>query len=176
MSITFARTQGEQLAARLGGSSLPIDVDDIAKRLGLRVVDDYLGPDVSGLLITGREQACICVNSDQARTRRRFTIAHEIGHHYLRHQFEKGDHVHVDRGNFVSQRNARSSEGIDPKEIEANQFAACLLMPSKLVRDRVAELAGPTAPILDHHVERLAKTFDVSEQAMTIRLMTLRLL
>ncbi|MRG94624.1 ImmA/IrrE family metallo-endopeptidase [Polyangium spumosum] len=173
MRIGFARSQGEQLAARLGGSAPPIDVKKVAEHLGLRVVEEHLGADVSGLLITGRAQPCICVQKDDFRPRKRFTIAHEIGHHYLRHQFEGGAHVHVDRGNFISQRSLRSSEGVDPKEIEANQFAAGLLMPSKLVREAVAKIGGP---LHDHHVAQLARDFEVSEQAMTIRLTTLRLL
>jgi Zn-dependent peptidase ImmA (M78 family) len=81
----------------------------------------------------------------------------------------------VDRGNFISQRGPRASEGLDPKEIEANQFAASLLLPVKLVQRRVKELVGD-GPLLDYHVTQLAKEFAVSEQAMTIRLTTLGLL
>jgi Zn-dependent peptidase ImmA (M78 family) len=173
MRIGFARSQGEQLAARWGSSAPPIDVNKVARQLGLRVVEENLGADVSGLLITGRDQPCICVQKGDFPTRKRFTIAHEIGHHYLRHQFEGGAHVHVDRGNLISQRGLRASEGVDPKEIEANQFAAGLLMPSKLVREAVGKIGGP---LHDHHVEKLARAFEVSEQAMTIRLTALRLL
>ena len=63
---------------------------------------------------------------------------------------------------------------MDAKEIEANQFAACLLMPSRLVRERVKALN--TEQLYDSHVTALAKEFQVSEQAMTIRLTSLRLL
>ena len=45
--------------------------------------------------------------------------AHEVGHYRLGHQFVEGEHVHVERGAFISQRRGRSSEAIDPKEIEA---------------------------------------------------------
>jgi Zn-dependent peptidase ImmA (M78 family) len=63
---------------------------------------------------------------------------------------------------------------MDAKEIEANQFAACLLMPSRLLRERVTALN--TKQLYDSHVTTLAKEFYVSEQAMTIRLTSLRLL
>jgi Zn-dependent peptidase ImmA (M78 family) len=173
MSNVFARLQGEKLAEELGGQTVPVDVVRIAKTLGLRVVPADLGAGVSGLLVTGEEDKCICVQKTDTSTRRRFTIAHEIGHYYLKHQFKDGTHVHVDRGHLISQRSTRSSEGVDPIEVEANQFAACLLMPSGTVRTEVAKIDGP---LLDQHVEKLAETFEVSEQAMTIRLTNLRLL
>jgi Zn-dependent peptidase ImmA (M78 family) len=149
-------------------------VKAVARELRLQVVEKPLG-DASGLLITGDGRALICVNSvGETPQRQRFTIAHEIGHYVLRHQFEKGEHVHVDRGNFISARNARASAGIDSKEIEANQFAAALLMPAQLVEAEAAKLVRD-GPLLDQHVAMLARTFDVSEQAMTIRLSSLGL-
>jgi Zn-dependent peptidase ImmA (M78 family) len=77
----------------------------------------------------------------------------------------------VDRGHLITPRNSRSSTGVDTKEIEANQFAACLLMPSKLVLERIKALKVKS--LCDDHVEKLAGEFKVSEQAMTIRLSTL---
>ena len=73
-----------------------------------------------------------------------------------------------------SQRGPRASTGVDPKEIEANQFAAMLLMPERLVRSALREMR--VGHPLDHHVEQLARQFDVSVQAMTIRLATLGVL
>lgn len=74
----------------------------------------------------------------------------------------------------ISQRGSRASDGIDPKEVQANQFAACLLMPSKLLLEKVAKRGGP--PLFDDDVSSLAEEFQVSEQAMTIRLTTLGVL
>ncbi|MGH9871664.1 MAG: ImmA/IrrE family metallo-endopeptidase, partial [Pyrinomonadaceae bacterium] len=119
--------------------------------------------------------AQVCVQETDAEVRQRFTIAHEIGHHFLRHQFESGEHVHVDKGNYISQRGPRASDGIDGKEIEANQFAASLLMPSNALRQMVAKVAGE-GPLLDKQVTQLSEQFKVSEQAMTIRLTGLGLL
>jgi len=173
MKIMFARAQGERLARELGGEKPPINVEQIARKLGLRVAGAKLGAGVSGLLVTNDEEKCICVQAADSAERKRFTIAHEIGHFQLRHQFAEGTHVHVDHGHLISQRSTRSSQGIDPIEVEANQFAACLLMPSNLLRTEVLQIDGP---LRDGDVERLASKFKVSEQAMTIRLSTLRLL
>ncbi len=175
MNIRFARMQAERLIERLGfDKSLPIDVKRIAHLLGLEVTEANLGEDVSGLLITNANAAHIFINESNPLVRKRFTIGHEIGHFYLRHQFESGDHVHVDRGHYISQRGPKASKGLDPKEIEANQFSACLLMPSKMLMDEVTKLG--TTNLSDYAVEKLASAFQVSEQAMTIRLTTLGLL
>lgn len=174
MNIKYARTQAERLIERLGEKTLPIDVERIASRLNLPIIYANLGNGVSGLLVSNGSHAHVCVQETDSHNRQRFTIAHEIGHHHLQHQFEAGEHVHVDMGHYISQRGPRASDGVDPKEIEANQFAACLLMPSKLLRNEVANLG--VRALLDHHVSYLAEKFEVSEQAMTIRLTTLGLL
>lgn len=175
MNLRYARMQAERLAEHIGKGKIPIDVDGVAQSLGLEVLYADLGEDVSGLLIFNGESAQVCVQNEDPRVRQRFTVAHEIGHHFLRHQFESGEHVHVDKGNYISQRGPRASEGVDPKEVQANQFAASLLMPTNAIRQRLAKLAGG-GPVLDTHVEALAEDFEVSEQAMTIRLTGLGLL
>jgi Zn-dependent peptidase ImmA (M78 family) len=174
MSIQFARSFAEKLAERYGSKVPPINVERIAKSVGLRLVYADLGSDVSGLLVTKPPHSYVCIHEKDVENRQRFTIAHEIGHFMLRHQFETGTHVHVDRGHFISQRGPQASAGIDLKEIEANQFAACLLMPAGILRNKVGELGS--TPLLDRDVSKLAQGFCVSEQAMTIRLTSLGLL
>lgn len=175
MSVKFARNKAEDLLRKCRVSTAPIDIESIAKFLGIPVVMKTLGDDVSGLLITNQRGTTICVNRDHPRVRRRFTIAHEVGHFCLAHQFEAGEHVHVDEGNYISARGPRSAAGVDPKEVEANQFAATLLMPAELLRQQATKLRAGSG-LLDVHVSLLAERFDVSEQAMTIRLDTLGLL
>lgn len=175
MSIQTARAQADSLTKQFGCDTTPVDVHHIARELGLSVIEANLGDDVSGMLVTNLGTSFVCVHEKHPRVRKRFTIAHEIGHHVLGHQSQRGDHVHVDRGNFISQRGPRASTGLDPKEIEANQFAAALLMPATLVRKEVALLVDKHA-LLDSDVGSLAELFDVSEQAMTIRLTTMGIL
>jgi Zn-dependent peptidase ImmA (M78 family) len=90
----------------------------------------------------------ISINADRSRTRQRFSIAHELGHLLLH---DPGQRF---RDNF-------SSMGLDLREIQANQFAAKLLMPSWMVNAYARVGARLTA---------LAGLFDVSPQAMRIRL------
>ncbi len=171
MSVRSARYQGEALAATYGPAKPPVNVQLIAKKLGLKVIQERLGSDISGLLISKGDSTVIAIQKTDHPNRKRFTIAHEIAHFCLRHQFEPGEHVHVDRGHLITPRNSRSSTGIDLKEIEANQFAACLLMPSRLLLEQIKTFKAKS--LRDDHVAQLADEFDVSEQAMTIRLSTL---
>lgn len=168
MSAQSARNQAEALVDSLGITEVPVDVAAVARHLGLQVMQVDLNEEISGLLITRTQASCIAIRKQDPEVRRRFSIAHETGHYCLRHQFEPGEHVHVDRGHLISLRSNRSSTGTNLKEIEANQFAACLLMPSRLLRERINRLA--CEQLCDSQVTLLAKEFKVSEQAMTIRL------
>lgn len=170
MGIQLARRLAEGLTEKFHQHQPPVAVDRIARELGLRIVHEKLDDGVSGLLISRNGSAIICVHKKDSPERQRFTIGHEVGHFVLRHQFDAGEHVHVDRGNYISQRGPRASEGIDPKEIEANQFAASLLMPERMIQKELQKLPRP---LMDQHVQQLAEKFEVSEQAMTIRLASL---
>jgi Zn-dependent peptidase ImmA (M78 family) len=105
-----------------------------------------------------------------APTRRRFTIAHELGH-FLLHRNEE---LHVDERFPIGFRSELSSKALDAAEIEANQFAAELLMPSTLLIDHVRSLSS--IGDAETAVSQLAHLYEVSEQAMTIRLSALGLL
>jgi len=105
----------------------------------------------------------IGINSRHSPMRRRFSIAHEIGHLVLHDE----ESLHVDAWTPFAYRTDKSSEGTDPREIEANQFAAELLMPEPWVRRDVGQI---TDMIAEDVVERMAELYQVSTQAMTLRL------
>jgi Zn-dependent peptidase ImmA (M78 family) len=174
MNLRSVRSTAEKLAQRSVGRRPPIDVEAIAVSLGLRVLYQDLGDEISGLLVSGPKEEFIVVHEGQGKNRQRFTIAHEIAHHCLQHQFARGEHVHVDRGYAITPRGPDSSTGRDRKEIEANQFAAALLMPEYLLYRQIQRLG--ISALLDDDVSSLAEIFAVSEQAMTIRLSGLGLI
>ena len=90
MSILQARRRAERLATECGVKSAPVDIEAVARHVGLRVVRTTLGGDISGLLVTREGVSMICVEERHHENRRRFTIAHEIGHHVLGHHFGSG--------------------------------------------------------------------------------------
>jgi Zn-dependent peptidase ImmA (M78 family) len=173
--VHSARKAAEALIERMNVNSVPVDVNVIARGLGLKILYSELPQDISGLLVSKDESASICVREGEPLVRQRFTIAHEIGHFCLKHQFENGEHlerVHVDEGWKVTARSNSRTSGVDPIEVEANQFAGALLMPSRLLKERISEYG---TKLHDEHVSELAREFKVSEQAMAIRLATLGL-
>lgn len=92
----------------------------------------------------------------------------EIGHHVL-HVSYLTNNVHVDK--IVLNRDELSSQGLDTKEIEANAFAAELLMPeAELRRYRTIDLND------DEFMLRLAKKLRVSVTALTYRVINLRMI
>jgi Zn-dependent peptidase ImmA (M78 family) len=105
--------------------------------------------------------------------RQRFTIAHELGHHFLDHLPDTA-HVHVDRGNVILYRSSHRVD-IDPQEVAANRFAAELLMPTGLLRAEALRIR-PQGLLTDSDVSALALRSQVSEQAMTIQLGRIELL
>ena len=140
-----------------------VDVEALAEALGISVQYERLASDMSGVLLVENGTASVAINESHHRNRQRFTLAHEIGH-VLLHADE--DRLFVDRRFF---RNEWSSKGELREEIEANAFAASLLMPRRFV----TQCIEPGAGITELDVFRLATRFEVSEQAMTLRLVKL---
>src|SRR6266576_3628118 len=109
----------------------PINVARIASKHA-SVVRRALEDDISGALIPlGDNEWAILVNAQHHPNRQRFTIAHELGH-LLLHGYKT---PHADTQ--FRFRDARSSEGSVLEEIQANQFAAELLMPSAMLKKSV---------------------------------------
>lgn len=163
----------EQVARKLLSQvsyHLPVDVKALARRLGVDVIEQDLEDSVSGMLAVRDGQATIVVNQHHAHRRQRFTIAHELGHYCL-HRMASNVFIDVSPVYF---RDSRSSEGTYPKEQEANRFAAELLMPATVIRDKVNK--SPIDAMDDDAVRMLADEFDVSVQSLSIRLTNLGLI
>lgn len=157
----------ERLLTKAHASGPAVPVLTIARSLGIIVQFGPLPEDLSGFLVHEDERTVIGVNNRQAKSRQLFTIAHELGH-FILHPAAN----FVDR-TLIYFRNARSSEAIDPREIQANEFAADLLMPERFIR---AYLDDKTVDLEDaEYFANMAARFGVSSQALTFRLLNLNL-
>jgi Zn-dependent peptidase ImmA (M78 family) len=147
----------------------PVPVDDIARALGAQVVLKNFKDEISGLLMRSGRSIILGVNKSQSLARRRFTIAHEIGH-LIMHSAAL-EPVHIDKNFEVHLRSGASSTAEDVVEVEANAFAAGLLMPRDFI---IADVDGQMLDFEDPQlVKRLAESYEVSTQAMTFRLINL---
>jgi len=149
---------------------IPIDPVKIANLEGIKVNNAVFSDEsLSGLIAKRGTNISILVNQGEAPFRKRFTIAHELAHHFLHlTSTEDGDFIDTKLDLFRDQENPIGSyDEVKKREIEANQFAAALLMPMQLVTEYYK-----SNPSLDE----MARIFNVSEEAMGIRLNTLKLI
>ncbi|ORA75454.1 hypothetical protein BST25_05920 [Mycobacterium heidelbergense] len=145
----------------------------LAQNEGIEVVRVAADWNESGFLL--REEGrppIIGINRKTSPKRQRFTIAHELGHWRL----HEGKPLIVDQSVMVNKRNDVSSQASDLQEIQANQFAAALLMPESLVRVRANHSAIEGFRSRDELISRLSSEFDVSTDAMSWRLVNLGIL
>lgn len=149
------RIEAQKVLDRHWDGSFPVDAVRIARDMGLLVrpipahekelSGRYEAPTAEQPIPT------IYVNLDDAYVRQRFTVAHELGHHVLHGTSNFRDPVH-------------QPPGLLPREVEANNFAAAILMPEFYVR-RYFDGGVNTKKICD--------LFKVSKTALAWRLKNL---
>lgn len=156
-----------EVLKRHGLLSIPVDPVDLAGREGISVNNAVFSDEgVSGMVARRGPHVTFLINQNDPPYRKRFTIAHELGHHFLH---LTTDEEVVDRTVDLFRFSEPAGEDLTPfkrREIQANQFAAGILMPDPLVREAYSD-----AP----EIKTLARLFNVSEEAMAIRLNTLGL-
>jgi len=152
--ITYVqyRQKAETLAKQFGYMEPPVDVRNIAERLGIEIIEMTLPSWFFGVLINIKDEFYISLNKGMAEHRKKFTIAHEIAHHQLHGE------------ELAYMKNAKR----DYFHREADVYAAELCMPSDMIRAEAHKWCN------DYHF--LAKIFGVSETAMVRKLQELRIL
>jgi Zn-dependent peptidase ImmA (M78 family) len=132
----------------------------VEERAGLPVVVGRLPDGVAGVCYREDDRTLLWVNGEQARVRQRFTLAHELGHAWCKHD----GRLAVDTFATLSGRTT------NPYEIQANAFAAEFLVPRKAMAQVV-----DGDQTLDE-VVTIAAHFGVSAIVVVYRLKTLRLI
>jgi hypothetical protein len=150
------RREAERLIEAAGITREPVSLLDVVSVLNLSLVEADREPfSCEAALAPLGDGHVISLRRGGNERRRRFSIAHEIGHfvlHPARARHERGGTV---------------NEAMRTQEREADAFAAELLMPEHLVRRAALEDGAD--------VRRLADRFEVSETAMSLRLRRLGL-
>jgi hypothetical protein len=123
-----------QLSAQLP-QLLPLPVDEVAKACGILEIRELQTQGFEGGLIQDeyKEHGYILVKAGSLPERTRFTVAHELGHFVnLRHIAPSGtEQMLCTRDDLRASGVVKNSRhGI---EVQANEFAANLLMPSNLL-------------------------------------------
>jgi Zn-dependent peptidase ImmA (M78 family) len=149
---------------RYGGGAVPIE--RIATEMGAMIRYAPYDGELAGMFIRSGDKSLIAVNSSHPKNRQRFTIAHECGHM----RFHSSD-LFVDKRFSILNRDEISSRAENIMEIEANQFAAEILMPHRYL---ISELKANNIDLEDDiHIKQISKKYMVSQQAMTYRIANL---
>jgi hypothetical protein len=141
----------------------PVNIEGIVRAMGLNLDKKAdLEDSISGQLKRCNDGSFkISANRGENYFRQRFTIAHELGH-YLLHAHLIGEGVDDSTAYRSEPSGEFYNENIGVREeTQANKFAASLLMPKSVVL---------TEAVVGAHVSELARKFQVSQQAMRIRL------
>jgi Zn-dependent peptidase ImmA (M78 family) len=156
----FAAAAAERVIREKGITSLPVDPIAIARSIGIDVQEKPASnAGVSGMLIRLNDQFCIAYATHiKSVGFSRFSVAHELVHYFLEGHvdaiFADGS-VHESHAGFLSTVNC---------ELEADHFAARLLMPNALFYAALRGVADGLAAI-----ESLADTCCASLTATAIR-------
>lgn len=139
-------------------NALPISLGDICTKYKIGIVNDSavnVLDGESGRIVRIGDKTRIIVNDDHTMQRRRFTIAHELGHFLLGHL-----------GTDVSQLNRRRYDIKPGKESEADAFAARLLAPACVLwaldlhtADEIAGLCNMSVRAAGYRAERMKKLY-----------------
>ena len=148
--------------------TVPINPVTLAQREGIAVNNAKFSDDnLSGMIAKRGKNMTILVNRDDTPNRKRFTIAHELAHHFLH---LAGDGEYVDGEADLFRENLEEDSEDSPSErraeIQANIFAAALLMPEESIRVYWERTGSVSA---------MAAAFGVSQEALGYRLARLGL-
>lgn len=137
---------------------IPVSVEAIASKMGVKIRSSSIlegGNDISGRFDIINGIPVCSIRETDSEQRKRFTLAHELGHFALKHG-----------GGFRDNSASFNLYNYDQREVDANAFAAEILMP-KIAVDYMIEQKNIT------NISELARIFNVSYTAMKFRLVNL---
>jgi len=147
---------------------VPIPIEVIATSLEITDIKEIGAGNFEGGLLTDREKSegTILVNRRSHHKRQRFTIGHELGHFLMPlHLPERGTEFMCTSADMKKADLYKTMDHAARMEVEANRFAANILMPAPLFQ---RDLNRSAAPDLDMLV-RLADRYDTSKEATARR-------
>ena len=173
MTLEEIEQLAEQYARKFNpGSIAPFPYENVSAAFpDLDIVyADLEDEDVSGVTLYEDGKFTILINTSKPETRQHFTLGHELGHYFLHQEMLKAENGIVDNDAWLDGPNMlyRADDAKKTKlELEANNFAASLLMPGDLLR---------RAWLAFDSIQECARIFKVSAVAMSIRLTRLGLI
>lgn len=143
------------------GLAPPIPIDELAFEVGIVAINGMAIEGFEGALMTDadKKKGTIIYKEDAILPRRRFTVAHELGHFLI--PWHKGDM----RCTRADMQISNASDPVRKKEAEANRFAAGVLMPKPLFQADMRKLGEADVA----HILTLSHRYETSVEATVSR-------
>ncbi len=148
----------------------PFDPFKIAESMGIDV-DDYVTSETveraGSISMDSAGNVSIWINPFDATIRKRFTMAHELGH-FINGDLKPNDTIDDDSNTLY-----RTDGDTNPQEIAANKFATDLLMPKKYIYaegHKIIDASEGRTMLAETFISKMAELFDVSKLDMLFRL------
>jgi Zn-dependent peptidase ImmA (M78 family) len=147
---------------------IPVPIEDLARQLDIVKIGPFENAGFEGALLTTmmKPNGIILFNPSSVPARQRFTIGHELGHFLI------PSHRPPEGGFKCTSLDMTRANATDPAariEVEANRFAAQLLMPTVPFRQDLRRLRYATLEA----VTTLAKKYATSREATARRFIDL---
>lgn len=156
----------EEILRQNPNLSYPTPLERFVELAGIESISELSTDGFEGMLITNPEKSrgAIMIKAGTSPRRRRFTIAHELGHFLL--PWHRQQRFSCKSSDI---KDSGLNRGLAPDlvtiETEANAFASELLMPSSAFKCLIDDVETPTLNALTN----LSETFDVSFEATVHR-------
>ena len=140
-----------------------VDIADIVRQQNYNVFIDDLDNNISGYV--DHENREVVLNKNETPERRRFTLAHELGH------------IILNSNNSIQHRDNILNNKLDiyaneDKKMEDNYIEGCILMPRNVFIREFNSIKGD----IDYKIQKLAYYFGVSKLAVNVRANVLNLI
>ena len=158
-NYSFARKMAKKVIKDYKLTETPTDLTKVFKNLRLKYIELNDPEGIDGAIIEIEKKPAIAyLNKAKPIQRQRFTLAHELGHIFLKHS--KRNFYDAEETREIGDEQAGQAK--PPQEKEADAFASELLVPNDKLKQYEADM---------NNIDKLLSIFQVSKQAMTIALM-----
>lgn len=164
--LKLAHEIHRQLRAQFGSVPTQVPLAGIAAAVGIEVIEEHDNEAVEGMLAIMDGRGAVSLRRTLRPGRRNFTLGHEIGHFVIpNHRFQstKFQCAKRDIGQERGAGNWAQRPVVERIEVEANEFAAALLVPRTEFRAERKKL-GSACDVA--HIRALAEMFAVSQEVM----------
>lgn len=142
----------------------PIDLENVVRQLnGALIKDVNIEGEMEAKIEKKEESFVITINPNVFSKRQRFSVAHELGHLFLHMGYLINPQKWEKTNEYCDSVYYRN--GYNTEELEANEFAGCLLMPA----EEFLKVAQENLKDGYYDFEKIADHFEVSVPSVTYR-------